>query len=484
MATPRLPVTPAPAPVERYAAQFDDLFVSRSQRQAFRDVLVGLLRPRDRAKTLTALADVEPGRAGSQHRETQRLHRFLADSPWDHEQVNTRRVQLLTADPHTAPHTGGALLLDDSGDRKRGRHTAHVARQYLGSIGKIDNGIVAVSTAWADPDVYYPLHVVPYTPARRLPKGRGDPGFATKAQLATRLISAALDLRIPFRAVVADGFYGPSESPALVEALTEARLPFVLALKPNQPIATPDEATTTPARAVRQRAWGDPEHPGQWSPVTRAFRDGHTETWWATDVPIGGYRIYGPVRLVVVSTDPATLPKLSTWYLVTNLAHPGLPAAATSPFPPASYAEITGLYGLRGWIEQDYRQVKQELGWADFQVRSDQAIRRHWTLVNCAFSLEWLDHDDPPPNPPPNPPPDTGGPADGPGITGQQPAVSRPRPTHSWPQALRRVRACLAPLHALQRVWRSWTTAPMPYELAELVNALMAGHRLYLYTPP
>jgi hypothetical protein len=47
------------------------------------------------------------------------------------------------------------------------------------------------------------------------------------------------------------------------------------------------------------------------------------------------------------------------------------------------------LYGIRHWIEQSYRQVKDELGWADFQVRSDAAIRRHQALVNCAFSFCW-----------------------------------------------------------------------------------------------
>ena len=47
------------------------------------------------------------------------------------------------------------------------------------------------------------------------------------------------------------------------------------------------------------------------------------------------------------------------------------------------------LYGLRNWVEQGYKQVKHELGWADFQVRGDRAIRRHWTLVCCAFSFCW-----------------------------------------------------------------------------------------------
>ena len=51
--------------------------------------------------------------------------------------------------------------------------------------------------------------------------------------------------------------------------------------------------------------------------------------------------------------------------------------------------EVVRIYGLRHWVEQSYKQVKDELGWADFQVRSDVAIRRHQVLVNCAFSFCW-----------------------------------------------------------------------------------------------
>ena len=39
--------------------------------------------------------------------------------------------------------------------------------------------------------------------------------------------------------------------------------------------------------------------------------------------------------------------------------------------------EVVRLYSLRNWVEQGYKQVKHELGWADFQVRGDRAIRRH-----------------------------------------------------------------------------------------------------------
>jgi hypothetical protein len=101
---------------------------------------------------------------------------------------------------------------------------------------------------------------------------------------------------------------------------------------------------------------------------------------------------YGPerlVRLVVATTDPATLPTISTWYLTTNLPVSRSQRAATSPQHPADLAEVVRLYGLRNWVEQGYKQVKHELGWADFMVRSDHAIRRHWQLVCCAFSFCW-----------------------------------------------------------------------------------------------
>ena len=59
--TRRVPCPPAPGPLEGYAARFDDLFGSLAQRRGFREYLAGLLGPRDRNKTLTALAGAEPG---------------------------------------------------------------------------------------------------------------------------------------------------------------------------------------------------------------------------------------------------------------------------------------------------------------------------------------------------------------------------------------------------------------------------------------
>jgi hypothetical protein len=379
--TARRPGPRAPGPLEDYAAKFDGLFRSLAQRRGVRDYLQGLLLPRDRNKTLTGLAGAEPI-TGAQHREVQRLQWFLSESTWDHEQVNQRRVQLLCEDPATAPHDAGVLVVDDTGDRKDGQKTAHVARQYLGSVGKIDNGIVAVTSLWVDERCYWPVHAVPYTPASRLPGGERDPRFRTKPQLAVDLVEAARTAKIPFRAVVADCFYG--DNPGFTDALTAANIPFVLALKPRKGSWAPADAAHTPMEAAGELGWRGPRKPGGWRRVQRRFRDGHSEAWWAAEATLGGWGPDRRLRLVVATTDPARLPGHSSWYLLTNLPRP-----ATHRAQQANLAEVVRLYGLRNWVEQGYKQVKGELGWADFQVRSDRAIRRHWALVCCAFSFCW-----------------------------------------------------------------------------------------------
>ena len=386
--TARRPCPPAPGPLEDYAAAFDALFGNVAQRRSFRAYLQGLLLPRDRLKTLTGLVGAEPT-VQAQAAEVQRLQFFLGESTWDADAVNGRRVELLLQEPELPSHEGGVLVLDDTGDRKKGRHTMHVGRQYLGSVGKIDNGIVAVTSLWADERVYYPLHVRPFTPKGWFAKGQSDPAYRSKPQLAVELVDAALAAGVCFRAVVADCSYG--ESVALAEALIEAEIPFVLALRPSKPLYGPFDAAHSPEEAARRLAGTSPAEPGDWTPVERTFRDGHTETWWAADLEVAGFGPQRTTRLVVATTDPGALPGVSTWYLLTNLPHPTAAAytEAGAGAAPADLAEVVRLYGLRNWIEHGYKHVKDELGWADFMVRSDRAIRRHWTLVCCAFSFCW-----------------------------------------------------------------------------------------------
>jgi len=373
--TKRLLATAAPLPLEEYAARFDDLFARRSQREGFRRYLEGVLLPAERNKTATGLANTEPT-VGAQHPRAQGLQWFLSESTWDADAVNARRLALLQADPATTPDARGVLVIDEHGDRKWGRKTAHVGRQYLANLGKTDSGVVSVTSLWADEAVYYPLEYEPYTPKHHFAKGKADPAFRTKLAIAGELVTAAVAADTPFRAVVADSFYG--EDAGFRQRLHELAVGYVLALKPSHTWWHQIGTIGALWEAAELAGWRGAAMPGAWVAVERRFRDGHTEAWWALEVEAGPYGPTGGLRAVVVTTDPAMLPDHTTWYLATNL-----------PTGAADLAEIVRLYGLRMWVEQSYKQTKYALGWAQYQVRSDAAMRRHWQLVCCAFSFCW-----------------------------------------------------------------------------------------------
>jgi hypothetical protein len=383
----RVPATPSPGPLETYAQAFDELFSKRGQREGFRRYLEGLLLPSERNKTLTGLANTEPI-VGAQHPQAQRLQWFLSESTWEPEEANHCRLALLGQNPATAPNDQGVLVIDETGDRKWGNQTAHVGRQYLGSIGKIDNGVVSVSSLWANEQIYYPIDVAPYTPASWFEKGKRDPQFQTKPEIALELVRKGWEWGLPFRAVVADSFYG--DHLGFQEGLDELGVGYVLALKPSHCWWHLAGDIGCVMEVAQTHHWEE-QAPGAWAKLVRRFHDGHEEVWWVLEVQAGPYGVTKSQRLVIATTDPKELPEQSTWYLVTNLPAPGSARSQKVELASASLAEVVRLYGLRVWVEQSYKQVKQTLGWAQYQVRSSLAIRRHWQLVFCAFSFcRWV----------------------------------------------------------------------------------------------
>jgi SRSO17 transposase len=306
--TKRLPVDPAPGPLEDYAERFDGLFGARAQREGFRRYLEGLLLPAERNNTLTALANTEP-LAGAQRKEAQSLQWFLSESGWDPPGVNERRLELLFADAATVPDEDGVLVIAEHGDRKWGKKTAHVGKQWLGNLGKTENGVVSVSSLWANEGVYYPLEVEPYTPKHHFQKGKTDPRFRTKLKIAQELVGRSVAEGVPFRAVVADSFYGEDEE--FRQALSNLGVGYVLALKESHSWWHKEGTIGALWEAALAAGWKDAKEPGQWRKVIRTFRDGHEEEWWALEVEAGPYGPHKAQRAFVVSTDPEKLPRLA-----------------------------------------------------------------------------------------------------------------------------------------------------------------------------
>ncbi|KAB1973203.1 hypothetical protein F8144_44130 [Streptomyces triticiradicis] len=166
----------------------------------------------------------------------------------------------------------------------------------------------------------------------------------------------------------------------------------------------------------------------------------------------------------------------ATWYLATNLPHPDAPHAVTSPHPSADLAEIVRLYGLRPWTEQSYKQIKDELGWTDFQVRSARAIHRYQTLVNCAFSFCWDQWFASPG------PLDATAPDPCPGQESERgTARTPPAPTALLAQGFTGHPFLAHPRLTLNRWWQARTDTDPPSELQALIDAVTTGHGIDLY---
>lgn len=262
----------------------------------------------------------------------QALQWFLSEADWDERKVQESRLQRLREDPTTAPTSKGVLVIDETGDRKDGHKTAHVGRQYLGKLGKVDNGVVSGTRLGADEAVYYPIDVEPYTPAHHFEQGEDDPAFRTNLTIALDLVERASTQDLPFRAVVADNFYG--EDRTLRQGFRVLKLGYVLALKPSHDWWHRAGTPGSLREVAQATGWKNTEQPGQWVGITRTFRDGSTQDWWALEIVAGPYGPDKTERAVVATTDPQTLPDLTTWDLVTNL-----PAPASSPMPEHQLAE-------------------------------------------------------------------------------------------------------------------------------------------------
>ncbi|GET41616.1 transposase, IS4 family protein [Microseira wollei NIES-4236] len=89
------------------------------------------------------------------------LHHFLANSDWSVEQVRSRRLNKIK---RVLDGNAITVVIDETGDRKKGKKTDYVARQYLESVVKVDNGIVSVNAYGVYSNITFPLIVKVFQP--------------------------------------------------------------------------------------------------------------------------------------------------------------------------------------------------------------------------------------------------------------------------------------------------------------------------------
>lgn len=188
------------------------------------------------------------------------LQHLLGRAKWDADLVRDDLREFVLE--HLADEQA-VLVVDETGDLKKGTHTVGVQRQYTGTAGRIENAQVAVYLTYASRHGHAGIDRALYLPQ----SWTGDParcmqaavptqvGFATKPKLARQMIERALDAGAPAAWATGDEVYGGN--PQLRAALERRELGYVLAVSRSNRVPTPagPERADALAKKIPRRAW-------------------------------------------------------------------------------------------------------------------------------------------------------------------------------------------------------------------------------------
>jgi SRSO17 transposase len=361
------------AEVRAWAAGLDELhariaprFARSEPRERVVAYVRGLLAPLERKNSWT-LAE----RAGEAAPDG--MQRLLATADWDadavRDDVRDYVVEHL-GDP------GGVLVVDETGFLKKGTKSAGVARQYSGTAGRVENSQVGVFLGYAtatgrtflDRELYLPKA---WTEDAERCAGAGIPEdveFATKPELAARMLTRALDAGVPAAWVTADEVYGQQFK--LRQRLEERGMSYVLAVPVNQRVIATVDGQVAEVRADALAA----RLPAQ------AFKK------ISAGAGAKGPRLYHWARAAV---RPLEDTGNGYWLLVrrslsdpTDLAYYLCYGPAHTPL-----RELVRVAGTRWAIEETIQTAKGEVGLDQYQVRRWDGWYRHITLAMLAHAF-------------------------------------------------------------------------------------------------
>ena len=302
------------------------------------------------------------------------MQHLLARAVWDTDAVAAELRAFV------AQHLGeseAVLIVDETGDAKKGRATVGVQRQYSGTTGRIENCQVAVHLAYAskrghalvDRELYLPRS---WTDDRQRCAAAGVPpevGFATKPALAATMIERATDAGMQARWVAGDEVYGGD--PRLAAAVEARGLGYVLAIASSTRVAVDvvnrasakSIAAALPRSAWEERSAGAGAHGQRY----------HQWAWVALAPPADGAGTgRGGCWSLLVRRTPRT----------GELAY----YRCYSP-EPTSLTRLIRVAGRRWAIEESFQATKGLAGLDEHQVRGWTPWRRWSLLAMCAHAL-------------------------------------------------------------------------------------------------
>jgi SRSO17 transposase len=347
----------------QFADQFAGCFTRQPQREAASQYIEGLFNDSER-KSMQAMH----GRL-SDPVSYQALQQFITDSPWETAPLWARlRAQI--------PVRTGILALDDTSFPKQGKHSVGVKRQYCGALGKVANCQVAVSTVLLGADLAWPLTFELYLPkewvadaARRRKARVPDPvRFREKWRMALAHIRHVRKAGFHLTAVVADADYGSTA--AFRSGLERLGLRYGVAIRWFLVMGTPGARRT---RTAAELAAAIPDR--DWQRIA-----------WAKGTK-------GPLaaRFAAIRVRPAKS-RGERWLLCErSLIDDERKYYLLNLDATASLRDLVTLARSRWPIEQQYRELKDELGIDHFEGRSYRGWAHHIVLTAMAFTFLQLE---------------------------------------------------------------------------------------------
>jgi SRSO17 transposase len=337
-------------------------FPRSETRDRVRAYLIGLLGPVQRKNSWQLAEQIGDG-------DPYGVQYLLGRSDWDPETV---RDDLRDYVVETLGDAEAVLVLDETGFLKKGTHSAGVARQYTGTAGRIENAQVGVflayasrhGTAFLDRALYLPKEWT--DDPKRCEKAGVPEGtvFATKSQLARSMLAGVFKAGVPAAWVTGDEVYGSDGN--LRRWLEQEGRPYVLAVRINQ-------AVWVGFRQAQVGALAASLPKRSWHKITiAAGSKGPRRYAWAW---------------LPINHDLG--PKWQRWLLIRKGLDEDEELAFYLAAGPArtTLTRLARTAGARWSIEGGFESAKQEVGLADYEVRSWTGWHRHVTLSLLAHAV-------------------------------------------------------------------------------------------------
>jgi hypothetical protein len=388
-----LPLVEIPPFVKKYAEGYQNLF-SPEQYEHFKRYLTGLLALEN--KTIQAIN----GAFVVEVKNQSSLNRFFTEYPWSATAVNERRLELLRQNPATAPKRHAVTIIDDTHNEKYGDHFPLLGQWYIPSAHRYGLSHNVVTIHYADRKIDYPLdlrwyeqmdvektlqwlqeHEIKYRVEVLQRKKKESQKRKYLGDLLKRVRLAHRDWQIPYPSkldlacdlidwAVEKGY----DYPVVIDSWYTCRqVCSHIAGKNMIYVGTvgPDDGVYLKGKWGSIQQWYQGLSDRDFAAVRFRYRqqEAMTQYWAAAQTRQVGQ--LGRVRLVAShqKKDRSDEPRFYVCnYLQWELSY------------------LLGRRRLRWPVETSYEDTKGPLGFNAYELRDEEGIRRHWTLVFAAYS--------------------------------------------------------------------------------------------------